>query len=460
MFLGLTCLAVTWSACNEKSSPLQRPEAKDLPDDRTWTSQHFRYHTRRSDGTVCEGIVEQLEMHFDALQSYLGFTWPAGQRIEYYKFTDDGDKDRGSACSSTSASCFFADTGIQTAHPFELHELVHAYLAPLGRRHIALEEGLADALSCAHQVRAKPEPSSLDSTFQAGGWGDGDYSTYRRLYDSARWFVGWLLNTHGGELFLRFYERTTPELGLEEADAVFLQIYGSTLADAWRSAFNSSDPDTACARVFECATPRTAELALSEGNRCELPFAIRTLDLSETNWVFQQSSGSGAMLGACPGTPAAPHRRWLSPVADGQQGESFAVRLPAGSYFVAQSPRFSEVSFNLYKPELGLTGSNDCSEVIPLPLDFRSNFTLALHASDGLESQRVQWQDLAVRGKGYRFDCAEGTNAEWCDGCGSCASICDSNVAVAQVSAADDPRTLRLSGSGTTSWGVRLNRTF
>jgi Ser/Thr protein kinase RdoA (MazF antagonist) len=77
----------------------------DLPDDIVWETRHFAYHTRRSDGSVCEGIVAKLEEHFSAFQEVLGIDWPDGRTIHYYKFITPEDLVAHSPCSAGSAAC-------------------------------------------------------------------------------------------------------------------------------------------------------------------------------------------------------------------------------------------------------------------------------------------------------------------------------------------------------------------
>jgi hypothetical protein len=63
-------------------------DGRDLPKDRLWESTHFRYHTRTNDPEPCEAVIVQLERHFELLQGYLGFSWPNGRKVDYYKFLD------------------------------------------------------------------------------------------------------------------------------------------------------------------------------------------------------------------------------------------------------------------------------------------------------------------------------------------------------------------------------------
>src|SRR5688500_3633717 len=58
----------------------------DLPDDQLWESEHFRYHLRRDEAVACEEVTDQLERHFAIVRDYLGFSWPAGAKVDYYKF--------------------------------------------------------------------------------------------------------------------------------------------------------------------------------------------------------------------------------------------------------------------------------------------------------------------------------------------------------------------------------------
>ncbi len=434
------------------------PKARELPDDRLWTSTHFRYHTRANDDSVCEPLLEHLERHFDALQEYLGFTWPEGKHLDYHKYESEADKRANSACSAFNSSCFYADVGVQTAEPVELHELVHAYLEPMGRSHVALEEGLANALSCGFEVRQRPTPAAVGDVFTSGGWATPTLGEYNNLYHSATWFVGWLLDEYGPDRFMSWYAEAKGEHDLAAHAKLFHDLYDLALDDAWQVAFDSDDPDTACARVFECATPPWRQ---SMGDSCEWPLSVGSLLVQEPSWVVQRGSGFGLSVGACDGTPKVPHREWLRAATDGQNGEVFAVALPAGRYFVGQNPRFEEGSVQLFNQAVGLSEPNACPDLLPLTLDFKRNLTIALATGGAAEFTRVvSWREDDDTSRGYSVQCDEGVDVKWCSDCGECTATCDKDVMAADASARSNTRMLQFTSHGEGAHWVRLKRTY
>src|SRR5256885_14335451 len=94
-----------------------------LPNDRAWGSDHFSYHSRSGDGAVCPDIVGVLEQHLAVMQGVLGINLPGADKIDYFKFkdqgdlNDNGDCDEGIACAPRSA--------VESAAPFDSHELIH-----------------------------------------------------------------------------------------------------------------------------------------------------------------------------------------------------------------------------------------------------------------------------------------------------------------------------------------------
>lgn len=467
----------------------------DFESPRTWTSQHFRYLSRAHDDGVCEAVLEQLERHFETLQRYLGFSWPEQQRIDYYKFADVTDLRAHGTCSAHNAACFYAGVGVQAADALQAHELVHAYLAPLGRRHLLLEEGLAIALSCGHEVSLRPEAPPWSDAFALESWTSNTVLGYRSLYQAAGWFVGWLTSTHGPEAFMRWYERLLPDAELSEVEGSFREVFSDELEASWRAAFDSADPDAGCLRVWECAQPDWFETPIPSG--CEHLPPQRSLTLDADGWVIQRSSGFGLMLGSCADTPEVPHQSWLRPLVDGQQGELFALGLEAGRYFVSQSPRFDTGSIELFNfdTELpcrtseaaqGLGRPDECSEMVPLRLDFRSEVTFAFHSSvlerrasdDG--EVLLQWSEQDPKGNSYEVACStaarqtdalkdsedtastasNASHVSWCSDCGRCAAACGTDVSLTSDGMSGATRSLLLIPQVDGPIWVRLRRTF
>lgn len=464
-----------------------------------WDSEHFVYHSHPSDDSVCRGVTETLEHHFSVMRDYLGFAWPVGRRIDYYKFQDAKDLRAHGSCSDFNAECFYAEVGVQSAEGISLHELVHAYLSALGRRHTLLEEGLAESLSCAHHVRPRPEPVDVVNAFAPESWSSNTVPGYKGLYSAARWFVGWLLKAHGPKQFMRFYEHVSATADFAATSNAFREVYGAELKTTWDSALASPDMDVACVRIWECAQPQLSSSPLAAN--CEQVPAIRTFNLEGPQWVVQ-SGGSGALMESCGDTPRVPHEHWLSPSFDGEQGDVFALLLGPGRYFISQSPRFGAVSLELfnYPPA---ANSVSCSALVPLRLNFTRNVSFAVQGSAARSvasaatsevSQRapgvdllIPWMDTNAEARkitrAYAVQCSESSRSsdieaestptrtgsigfETCQSCEKCSAACDTNVAPFDVLGTAAQRLLRwritpndpVSASGDV-W-VRLSRTY
>lgn len=475
-------VAVGLGACRSKESAPERPE---LVPARELNSQHFVYRSRPSDETVCPAALSSVERHFDVMQKYLGFDWPAGKKIEYFKFEDSDDLRKNGTCSSFNAACFYASIGIQTREPLTLHELIHAYLSPLGRRHTLLEEGLAESLSCAHEVYARPKTPDVETAFATETWASNSVKGYQAMYSAARWFVGWLLRERGPARFMTFYRALAQGDEFTQAQRAFNAAYGSDLKSAWQTAFDSPNLDTPCARIWECAQPDWFDEPIT--TRCgDTP--IRSLKLDEAQWVIQRASGSlGMHVGSCDGAQL-PHDEWLTEAADGQSGEVFALLLDRGHYFVTQSPDFGPGEIELFNFDQGFATPDSCSDAIPLRVDFRQNLTIAVqpqaaaatpHAMGATQQTFMAiWSDENSTGRGYNLTCStdspdagaarEPSDAgvfqavdafEWCTDCSTCGVRCDTNVVFSELALEDGLRVMALNPSAKSSW-VRFSRTF
>jgi len=458
--LGLA-IALVSSSCTTPSEPSPRKEAAppNPPVERQWQSEHFRYLSRTGD-SVCKGVTKVLERHFATLQSYLDFEWPSDRRITYYKYLDDADLDENGSCSPFNSACFYAEHGVQTASGLQTHELVHAYLAPTGRRHLLVEEGLAQSLSCGPSVPLRPQPVDVDVAFEPSSWQSNDLSGFRDLYASAQWFVGWLLRTRGPKPFMHWYQALNIEHDHAVAATSFETVYGGQLDEAWTAAFTSEDPDTGCVRVWECASSPFESLPLTAS--CDQTPNARTVDVEQAAWFVQRSERGGLMVSSCGTTPPPAHQGWLRSTTEGQAGDAFAIWLEPGRYFVAQSARFGDGEFRRLEATAPAP-PDECPAQLPLSLDFEASLTIGLRleaAGTNVRPLELGWRDRSMTGRGYEVRCAEGTSATWCNSCEECTAACDSSVAVAPETATTTTRTLRIDGADDRAHWVRIHRTY
>ena len=155
-------------------------EVHHFPNDEIWESAHFRYHTRNGETGACEAVLQQLEPHFELMHAYLGFPWPKDGKVDYYKFLDSFDYQNNAECPAQSGSCTDGSS-VFSYYTLMEHELIHAYLAPMGYPPRFFMEGIAVALACEQpyvtlgkvaswrDVVALP-PSDRTGVFVEGPW--------------------------------------------------------------------------------------------------------------------------------------------------------------------------------------------------------------------------------------------------------------------------------------------------
>lgn len=426
-----------------------RADTFDLPDERVWQSEHFRYASRSTDDGVCPDVLDELERHHAALSDYFGLE--LAPRIAYFKFTDAADLAEHGTCSSHNRACYEQGVGVQSTDALNLHELVHAYLAPLGERHALLEEGLAEALSCGAQPVSKPDALEPQLAFEPRTWTVGTAQSFRAAYSAARWFVGFALRKYGAQPFLRWYSRVERDYGFAEAAWLFQDIYGLELEQLWSAAFASDDPDTGCARVWECAQPRPLRSDASPG--CSGPSELGSLHLPEPGWVLQHSTGVGSRFDACdPRVRLATEAEWTE---RGLEGESVAYALPSGRYFATQNAQQGSSHVELYNS--GALPGPDCPDSPQVRVDFNAELVLTVATP---ESSYLLVEDLAAVGLGYQLGCSPGASVSWCEACGDCRPGCDSNVTVSEPQSRPRVLRLRIDGRPRDGFWVRLTRTL
>jgi len=258
----------------------------DLPNDQTWESAHFRYHTRKGDQAACEGVLVQLERNFAIVQGYLGLTWPEGKKVDYYKFRDQNDYSKNAPCSKTTASCT-EDSSVMSPYILQEHELIHAYLAPFGDPPSFFVEGAAVALSC---------DRPWDERSGTAGWQDVVTLTsldINDVYKTGGWLVGYLLDRYGPAPFLVFYDRLKESASAEDIALTFQEIYGESLDAVWDAA--TAGDRVGCVNLWACQGPTL----VLDGNPQTLAQAC---DGSDNSRTFQLATDTDLVMSNS-GTP-------------------------------------------------------------------------------------------------------------------------------------------------------------
>ena len=104
-------------------------EAPGLPRDIEWRSEHFVYHARAEDPTVCPALLERMERHFEVIHAATGLPWPEGGVIHYYKFLDQDDYESAAGCPEDSSGCA-RDGNAYAFQPMHEHEPIRGTPAP------------------------------------------------------------------------------------------------------------------------------------------------------------------------------------------------------------------------------------------------------------------------------------------------------------------------------------------
>jgi hypothetical protein len=347
-FAGIL-LAATTSGCDEDD---------DFPDDRLWESAHFRYHTRNGDDGACEAVLGQLERNFEVVRGYLGFPWPEGRKVDYYKFRDQADYEHNADCPADSASCA-GSSAVMSYFTLQEHELVHAYLAPLGSPPRFFLEGIAAAIACYDPFAAVGEIPpwqdvvALPVTDRSG------------VYTYGAWFAGYLLHHHGVDRFVALYDQLDNEsASAEQIAATFASVYGETLDSVWNAAVASGDR-IQCVNVWPC---NGAALSLDESPQtvakaCDGSDNARTFQLdAETDLVMSNYDVGFHVPVGCDDA--------LLAVSGDYRGELVhptIARAAAGKYFVRAIGQESSGSIGIRALVDGAY-AQDCTEAGPVDL--------------------------------------------------------------------------------------------
>jgi hypothetical protein len=338
--------------CDGKGAP-------DLPDDWLWESEHFRYHTRDGESAACKAVTRQLERHFELVRDYLGFPWPNAAKVDYHKFRDQLDYERESACPDYGSSCV-RDGKVLTASILQHHELIHAYLAPLGLPPAFFTEGVAVALACRTPFSVAPRPWREVVAVPFG---------HPRAFLDGPWFVAYLLRKYGRERFLELYAALPADASAERIAELFAEIYGISLDLAWQDAERGGN-GVSCLFLWECAGAPlpTDGTRYSIGQACDASDEYRTFELETPRDLG--ASSTDYLVNApvsCDVVPARPFADdsvlWVANVAHYEAGRYFvgafdvpttlALRPADGRVFDAECTRTTELT--LQSSELGST---------------------------------------------------------------------------------------------------------
>ena len=295
----------------------------DLPWAGSWESMHFDYRTRASEDGACPDILGPLEDHFAFMQAYLGFDWPPGANIQYYKYFDSADFETHAGCPTGSVGC--APQGVvRSPYTMHKHELVHAYLAFTGRPPSVITEGIAVALSCQARAYADSKPTLSWDELAALEYSPGD----NRVHAAGAWLVGYLLDTFGPQALVSLYRALPWGVDANTMDAAFQDAFGQSLSTIWAAALDEDQPRNTC--VAECSGPALSLDGTSVGTNGACGTTItRRFTLPADATISFSTTAEYIGMGPC-GQQNVPGRL--------VKGDVLALYvLPAGEYFIEPS---------------------------------------------------------------------------------------------------------------------------
>jgi hypothetical protein len=378
--LVLTCALFTslsLPACQvELVGSTASPDSSSLPGDRVWESQHFAYHARAQDTAICGDLLGTLERHFSFLQNRLGFDWPAGKRVNYYKFVDTADYQAHAPCPQGSGGCADGNS-VYAYDAFEQHELVHAYLNPLGAPLTVVSEGAAVALACNREIAETPSLSLADAVNVRESLDD------QRVYDTGGRLMRTLLDRFGSAAFLRFYAATSKTSSFADLDSALLAVYGSGANQLWDAALASP---ASCPPAFACAR----ESLMGDGTTlpvqpvCGLQSDSRTFALFN-NGDVAIAAPAATKVGSCDPIPFA---QTLASTYAGVGPQVGLLQLAAGRYYL-DFPTDSTSELAVLEPARPWAGSN-CSVLQPFVVGDEQYETMTIALPRGTSSWSIR----------------------------------------------------------------------
>ena len=300
---------------------------RNLPGDVTWESEHFAYKTRTGEQVACADALPALEEHFHSMQRAIGFDWPQGAKVTYYKFEDVLDYQANNECGATGNACA-PGTTVQTSEAFNPHELVHAYLRPTGYPPALLLEGAAVALSCASWRRPQPAMSWREAfDLSTSGPRAND------VYNAGGWLAGHLLATRGARAFVDLYRDADAGQTADQFAATFARIYGESLDDVWTAMIAAGRPPAFC--PWECGRPQApvdGVTPVAADAACGMP-PTHAITLAQPGELVATLTGvSNFSLGICGAGSVPPATFFAATAATSPTHVDYV--LTAGDYFV------------------------------------------------------------------------------------------------------------------------------
>jgi hypothetical protein len=356
----------------------------DLPQ-RMWRSDNVRYFSRDTDVTVCPAIVNELEQHGQVIADALMLQ--DRTLVSYYKFEDSSDFASHSECEPGTSACA-PNATVRSPVDFDRHELIHAYLSPVGRPPWLLAEGAAVALSC----QGYPRPT--------GSWRDFynlPHESYD-LYGAGGWLVGELLAMFPARQLPWLYGGLSINASADQFAAAVKDIYGMELDVIWAAAIGGPGQPMRC--PWECES--SEKLPIDGQAHALAPVCgVGSLQVSATvensglsRWRID--GAGGFKLQSCKGSDSP--LVWMS----GRQGPAALIApVTPGDYFIDAEVDPGDtltLSASVTQGE-GLSWS-DCSLAPSLPDDLAALSKLSLFYPSSGTTQYTSFATAAGMNRG------------------------------------------------------------
>jgi hypothetical protein len=347
-----------------------------------WQSEHFVF---RSEAEVpdIDAARDWLEGHF-AIESAL-FGTPASTVIDYRVVENPDDVRRRCAAGDYGAAACTERDRVLTAVPMRPHELIHAYLRPVGDPPAALAEGMAMVFGCVVEVLDAPIAPTMDAAALFGAaYRDEDPTVSRQAYLLAASFVSYLVDAYGLAGVMRLYREVRADADLAAIDRAMRTALGEGLDGALEGWNARGNVDTAgyCkfpeASLFPERSPRTGPLiALEATPRVGHDDPImRLLPLGAQRRIVVPGDGSyrfaiggggilsGSLLPTEQGASGGFVGMTSAPLVDSEA----IVDLAAGTYFLDLAGRVSADGAAFYWDAFAAPIGATCDVVTPLQI--------------------------------------------------------------------------------------------
>ncbi len=355
---------------------------RNLPGDVTWESEHFAYKTRTGEQVACADVLPALEEHFQSMQQAIGFDWPQGAKVTYYKFEDVLDYQANNGCGATGNACA-PGTTVQTSEAFNPHELVHAYLRHTGYPPALLLEGAAVALSCASWRRPQPTMSWREAfDLSTSGARAND------VYNAGGWLAGYLLATRDARAFVALYRDADAGQTADQFAATFARVYGESLDDVWTEMIAAGRPPAFC--PWECGRPQApvdGVTPVAADAACGIP-PTHAITLAQPGELVATLTGvSNFSLGICGAGSVPPATFYIATTANAPTRVDYV--LAAGDYFVTGP--FGDATLTLALHPRGTFVRSDCAAAATAPPWLDQTGDVAIMVPTGTWYTELSW---------------------------------------------------------------------